>query len=230
MARRMIVAAALCALAVAAVPAVSSAHTGDPRFDSTLSAVTPSVPGLRVDVIANGNYLNVQYHGSQTVTIYGYNKEPYLRLSPNGVIAVNLRSPAYYLNQDLVESVPVPKSADPKAAPVYKVVSKTGRYQFHDHRAHWMSKATPQQVKDKSKRTKVVDWHVPVRVGSTTGAISGTLFWRGSGGGAPIGAIVALAVLALLGAGSVIVVRRRRRAEAAGDGPAASTGPAKEAW
>jgi hypothetical protein len=229
MARRTIVAAALCALAGALLPSAASAHTGNPHFDSLLSTVTPNVKGLKVQVIGNGNYLNVTYEGSQTVTIYGYNKEPYLRLSPHGIIAVNLRSPAYYLNQDLLETVPVPKSADPKAPPVYKVVSKTGRYLFHDHRTHWMSKATPQQVKDKSKRTKVVDWHVPLRVGSTTGAISGTLFWRGEGGGAPIGAIAAFGLIVLLGAGSVIVVRRRRREDAGDDAPAAAA-PTKEAW
>ncbi|MDX6688994.1 MAG: hypothetical protein QOG15_451 [Solirubrobacteraceae bacterium] len=212
MARHRLVAAALCALATALAPSAASAHTGDPRFDSLLSRVTPNVPGLKVDVIGNGTYLDVEYHGTQTVTIYGYNKDPYLRLSPNGIIAINLRSPAYYLNQDLLEqNVVVPKGVDPTAAPHYKVVSRTGRYQFHDHRTHWMSKATPQQVTDTSKRTKVVDWHVPLRVGSTTGAISGALFWRGQSGGAPVAAIVAFALIVLLGAGSVVVVRRRRR-------------------
>jgi hypothetical protein len=225
MARRTIVAAALCALAAALIPSAASAHTGNPHFDSLLRGITPKVKGLQVAVVANGNYLDLEYHGSQTVTIYGYNKDPYLRLSPNGVIAVNLRSPAYYLNQDLLEqNVSVPKSADAKAPPLYKIVSRTGRYEFHDHRTHWMSTSTPQQVTDKSKRTKVVDWQVPLRVGNTAGAINGTLFWRGDGGGAPVGAIVVLVALVLLGAGSVVVVRRRR---ATGGEPAA---PGEEAW
>jgi LPXTG-motif cell wall-anchored protein len=66
---------------------------------------------------------------------------------------------------------------------------------------------------------------VPLRAGAATGAISGELFWRGSDGGAPVGAFVALGVLVLLGGAAVVVVRRRRRSAAAGDAP-----PREEAW
>jgi LPXTG-motif cell wall-anchored protein len=75
-----------------------------------------------------------------------------------------------------------------------------------------MSAIAPQQVKDKSKRTKVFDWKVPVQVGATKGSVDGTLFWAGTGGGgAPVGAFAGLAAIALLGLGAVVVVRRRRR-------------------
>jgi len=73
-----------------------------------------------------------------------------------------------------------------------------------------MSTIAPQQVKDKSKRTKVFDWKVPLQVGGTDGAVNGTLFWAGTGGGAPIGAYAGLAAIALLGLGAVVLVRRRR--------------------
>ena len=87
---------------------------------------------------------------------------------------------------------------------------------------HWMAKTTPPVVKQKSERTKVFDWKVPLRAGSTPGAITGVLFWRGSSsGGPPAGAFVVLAALALVGGAGVVAVRRRRR-----DG-----GPAREeAW
>jgi hypothetical protein len=74
-----------------------------------------------------------------------------------------------------------------------------------------MSKVAPKQVTDKSKRTKVFDWTVPMQVGSTTGSVKGTLFWAGSaGGGTPVAAYGGLAAIALLGLGAVMVVRRRR--------------------
>jgi hypothetical protein len=93
---------------------------------------------------------------------------------------------------------------------------------------HWMAKTVPSQVKDRSARTKIFDWKVPVHAGATTGAISGQLFWRGSSGGPPAAAFATLAVLVLLGGASVVVVRRRRAA--AGTGGAAAAAAREEAW
>jgi MYXO-CTERM domain-containing protein len=78
-----------------------------------------------------------------------------------------------------------------------------------------MSSVPPKQVTDKSKRTKVFDWKVPLQVGGTATAVDGTLFWQPTGGGgAPVGAYAGLAAIALLGLGTVALVRRRRRAGA----------------
>ena len=222
MARRSIVAVALCALAAAVIPAAASAHEGNPNFESLVRAITPQITGFRVDVVNGDDRLRVNHHGNQTVTIYGYNDEPYVRMSPDGTVAVNLRSPAYYLNRERFGGASVPPIADEKAAPQWKVIGRDGIYEFHDHRMHWMAKTTPPVVKQKSQRTKVFDWKVPLRAGSTPGAITGVLFWRGSSsGGPPAGAFVVLAALALVGGAGVVAVRRRRR-----DG-----GPAREeAW
>jgi hypothetical protein len=121
----------------------------------------------------------------------------------------------------------VPASADAAAAPQWKVVERTGRYEFHDHRIHWMGASTPSQIKDKSKRTKVFDWTVPVRTATTKASIDGQLFWRGSAGGAPTGAFAGLALIVVLGGAAVVVVRRRRTAA---DGGAAAAPPREEAW
>ena len=137
---------------------------------------------------------------------------------------MNLRSPAHYLNGDRDGTGTIPDSADPRAPPQWKVVARDGRYQFHDHRMHWMGKNTPPQVKDTAARTKIVDWKVPLHVGAADGAITGTLFWRGSSGGPPAGAYIALALFMLASAATVILVRRRRRrAGTAGE-------PRAEAW
>ena len=75
----------------------------------------------------------------------------------------------------------MPPSADAKAPPQWSVVARTGRYEFHDHRMHWMAKSVPQQVTDKARRTKIVDWQVPLQAQGKSGAIKGELFWRGPG-------------------------------------------------
>jgi hypothetical protein len=226
MARRTVLGAALCALAAGLLTASASGHAGSPNYESLVRDVTPQIPGFSVEVLNGDDRLAVQNAGRSTVTIDGYQREPYLRLRPDRTVEVNLRSPAYYINQDRFFGTKVPASADPKGAPQWKVVERAGRYEFHDHRMHYMAKNVPQQVKDRSKRTKIFDWRVPLHTDAATGQISGELFWRGSGPGAPVGAFIALGALVLLGGASVVVVRRRRRASGAGG----SGGPREEAW
>ena len=226
MARRIALAAALCALAVAVSATSAAGHAGNPDYESLVRAVTPAIPGFTVDVLNGDDRLEVQNTGKSTVTIDGYDEEQYLRLKPDGTVEVNRRSPAFYLNNDRDGAGTVPPSANAKASPQWSVVARTGRYEFHDHRMHWMAKSVPQQVTDKAKRTKIVDWQVPLQAQGKAGAIKGELFWRGSGPGAPVGAYIAFAALALLGGAAVVVVRRRRSAAASG-GPASPRG---EAW
>jgi hypothetical protein len=227
MARRTL-AAAFVALTALITATSAFAHAGNPNFESVVRTVAPAIPGFSVQVLSGDDRLAVVNRGRTVVTIDGYNREPYLRLSPDGTVAVNTRSPALYLNKDRLNEGTVPPSADPKAAPQWKVVERTGRYEFHDHRMHWMSRGAPEQVKDKSKRTKVFDWQVPLRAGATPAAIDGELFWRGSAGGPPAGAFAGLVLIVLLGGAAVVVVRRRRAAAA---GAPASDAPAREeAW
>jgi hypothetical protein len=230
---RVLVTVALCALAAGITATPAFAHAGNPNYESLVRGVTPQMPGFTVDVLNGDDRLEVQNSGRRTVTIYGYNrnpKDPYIRMSPGGKVEVNVRSPAYYLNQDRFLGAKVPASADPKAPPQWKVVERSGRYEFHDHRMHWMSTSVPQQVKDKSKRTKIVDWNVPLSAQGAPGEINGELFWRGSGPGAPVGAFIAFGVIVLLGIASVVVVRRRRAASTGAGGDPAPAAPRGEAW
>ena len=225
MARRMILAPALAALAAALLASSAFAHAGNPNYESLVEGVTPSIPGFSVVVLNGDDRLEAVNHSQQTITIDGYSSDPYVRMAAGGTVSVNVRSPAYYLNNDRDGTAPVPDSADAKAPPQWKVVARDGRYQFHDHRMHWMGKNNPPQVKDTSVRTKIVDWKVPLHAGATDGAVTGTLFWRGSSGGPPAGAFVGLALLVLVSAAAVIVVRRRRRG-----GDTAADAPRAEAW
>jgi hypothetical protein len=192
----------------------AQAHQGNPNYRSVVDAITPAVKDLTLHVLNYDDRFELTNRSGRTVTVQGYDREPYARVLADGTVEVNKRSPAYYLNDDRFADVKVPASADPKAPPQWSVVDKTGSLQWHDHRMHWMSKSLPPQVKDKSKRTKVFDYAIPLRVGGQPGSIRGTLFWQpDSGGGAPVGAIVGLVALALVGLGAVAVVRRRRAGE-----------------
>jgi hypothetical protein len=206
--RPVVTVAALLALAVA--PA-ASAHQGNPNYRSVIDGVTPKVSGVRLQVLNLDDRLELQNDSGRTVVVQGYNGEPYARVLADGTVQVNRRSPAFYLNDDRFAQVKVPASAKPGATPQWQLVDKAGRFEWHDHRIHWMSKVPPKQVTDKSRRTKVFDWSVPLQVGAERGSVNGTLFWQPSaGGGAPVGAIAGLGAIALLGLGAVVVVRRRR--------------------
>ena len=188
------------------------AHGGNPDFRSEFRAVQPGVPGLQVQVLNYDDRLLLINRTKKTVLVRGYEREPYARLRADGTVEVNKRSPSYYLNEERYGGTPVPPGAGPDAPPRWSVVSKTGRFETHDHRIHWMSKGTtPPQVKDEDKRTKVFDWRVPIEVGAQPAAVTGSLFWEpSSGGGIPALAIVALVVLLLLTLVLFVVSRRAR--------------------
>lgn len=209
--RAVVAAVALFAL-VAASTAI--AHQGNADYRSVIGRVTPAVAGIKLQVLNFDDRLALQNASGQTVVIQGYNREPYARVLADGTVQVNQRSPAYFLNNDRNADIKVPASANADAAPLWKLVDRSGRFEWHDHRIHWMGQGLPPQVTDKSKRTKVFAWHVPVQVGAARGDIAGTLYWQPKpGGGAPAAAIVALLALVVLGGGAVIVVRRRRAAD-----------------
>jgi hypothetical protein len=210
MSRLRVVAAAAALVALAAAP-TASAHQGNPNFRSIINTVTPSAPGVSLQVLNFDDRLELHNTSGKTVTVQGYNGEPYARVLGDGTVEVNKLSPAYYLNVDRTGGETVPPFANAKAAPQWQTVDKSGDFQWHDHRIHWMGTGLPPNVRNKSVRTKVFTWKVPVQVGSTKGTIAGTLFYQPKpGGGAPVGAIVALVALALVGGAATVIVRRRR--------------------
>jgi hypothetical protein len=207
---RVALTAVLCAVAAAAPAA--HAHGGNRHFRSTVRAVVPAVPGLEVEVLNYDDRLQMLNRSGRTIQIRGYDDEPYLRIGANGKVEVNRRSPSFYANTERYGLSAPPTEADSKAPPQWQTVSGTSRYEWHDHRIHYMSKSTPPQVKDSGKRTKVFDWRVPIIAGDRSGTIRGDLFWQpGSSSSAPTGAIVAFAIFFAVTATWMAVVTRRRR-------------------
>jgi hypothetical protein len=210
----------LLAGAVAALAADGAAgHGGNEKFRSEFRAIDPPVADVTVDVLNYDDRLLLINRTGKTISIQGYEREPYARLRADGTVEVNRRSPTYYLNEERYGGTPVPASADPNAPPAWQTVTRTSRFEWHDHRIHWMSKGTvPPQVKDEDKRTKVFDWRVPIRVGAQPAALTGALFWQPSdGSGVPTAAIAALAVLVVVTLALFVLTRRRRVAAGSRD-------------
>lgn len=224
-------------LLAAAPPAI--AHQGNPNFRSEITSITPAAAaaGLEVQIQNFDDNVQLVNRTGKAVTIEGYDGEPYVRLSPDGTVEVNLNSPAYYLNQDRFADVSVPERADAKATPAWKKVDDTGLFSWHDHRSHYMGLNTPPQVKDESVETKVFEYSIPARVGKKPVEINGTLTWAGEQSGFSIVPFIALAVLIVAGLIATAAIRRRRgdgedsggNDDPGSDNPEDGTGPA-EAW
>ncbi len=204
------VAAAFAALAVAAPIAV--AHEGNPNYRSEVRAIAPALPGLEAHVLNHDDRIEFVYDGERTLVVEGYRDEPYLRFSPGGRVEVNRRSPAAYLNEDRFADVEPPARADHRAPPRWEPVAENGRYDWHDHRIHWMGEGTlPPQIEDQAQRTKIFDWDIPMAAAGAPVAVRGTLTWLGNEeGGFPIAAGVSLGAALIGGALLVVLVRRRR--------------------
>jgi hypothetical protein len=209
-------AAAATALLIGAPAAF--AHQGSPNFLSQVNAVTPALGGVTVTVLSRDDRLLLQNTSGETVVIEGYSGEPYARIDGDGTVSVNTDSEAYYINEERDGKVEVPPDADSKGEPKWEQLSRSGRFEWHDHRMHWMSEADPEVVKDKDVRTKVFDWKVPVEVGGQAGTITGTLFWTPvASSGLPLPAIFAFAALVIVLCVVIVVVRRRRHAAPSGE-------------
>ncbi len=203
------------------------------HYRTYITSITPKVPGLSVEVLEFADRLLLRNRTGKTVTVYGYSGEPYARVLASGAAEQNKRSPAVYLNTNFYADVTVPASASATAPPRWEAVDRTGQFEWHDHRIHWMSPVTPPEVKNTSKRTKIFGWTVPIRIGNQPGAIRGELFWVPETSSAPTGAIVAGILIVLIGLATVVLVRRRRAR--AGDPPAPAggdgdSGAAPQAW
>lgn len=198
---------------IAAAPAW--AHEGSPNFLSTVTSVTPSVEGVSVTVVNRDDRLLLRNASGRDVMVLGYDGEPYARVDGDGGVWVNADSKAYYINAERDGKVPVPDGVDGEGEPRWERLDGSGRFEWHDHRMHWMGEDDPPMVEDKDVRTKVYDWEVELRVGDRPGAIAGTLFWTPTPSSSlPLGAIFAFAGLVIALCVAVIVVRRRRGAPA----------------
>lgn len=222
MTRRALATAALAVIAAGAVPGAALAHEGNPDYRSE---ITSTPPGVEAQMLNHDDSIELDVEPGHEVVVEGYEDEPYVRFLADGTVEVNTRSPAAYLNEDRYADAEVPASADAEAAPEWQRVADQGRYAWHDHRVHYMATTVPGQVTDESKETKIFDWDLPVEVDGERSELAGTLYWAGTGGGASVALIAALAA-AVLASFAFALWRIRRRGAAAEPADGGST----EAW
>ena len=171
-------------------------------YESVVDSVEPPVDGARVEVVGGDAFLQVTTRPGTEVLVPGYDGEPYLRITRDGVVQVNRRSPAYWLNQSLRGRSTLPQSASSAAEPEWQATGARGRVAWHDHRIHWMVAARPTP----GPGGLVQEWAVPLTVNGRQVQVEGRLLY--------LGATVPLAELLLLvvaGLGTAVLVGRWAR-------------------
>jgi hypothetical protein len=190
--------------------APAAAHgTGEAAlYRAAVTSVTPRVAGLTVGIDHHGDWIEVTGTG---VEVLGYLKEPYLRITADGV-QENQVAPTTYLNRSFFQDVTAAGKGSATAAPVWKTIKAGKTARWHDHRIHWMGVARPPAVAtDPEHAHQLGSWTVHLVAGGTPVTIAGTLRWTGEPAPAapPVGWIAAglLAAFAVV----VAVLRIRRR-------------------
>ena len=145
--------AAVLALAVftAAVP-TALAHQGNPNYLSQVDAITPArrASPSRCSTATTGCCCTTR--AARTSSSRDTTTSPTRACWPTGRSRSTRESPAYYLNDDRFGDVKVPTGADGKGAPQWKEIDKTGRFEWHDHRMHWMAK--PRRRRSRTSRRR----------------------------------------------------------------------------
>ncbi|HJR91947.1 MAG TPA: hypothetical protein VJ938_05870 [Acidimicrobiia bacterium] len=175
--RRLAVVAGLTVVLWAVTATPSAADSAGPsNYLSEVTEITPAADGVEVRVAGGDSFLVVAADEGTDLRVPGYEGEPYVHIDPGGDVFVNRNSPAYWINQDRFAQVPLPPSASAEAGPDWQLVSDSGEYGWHDHRIHWMSPQPPPAV-DRSQRSLVLEWTVPLAVGDEPVSVEGHLWW-----------------------------------------------------
>lgn len=124
-----------------------------------------SSPGsfIGVRILGGDASIELTVRKGAEAEVAGYqDDDQYLRFGADGVVEVNTDSAAYALNSNRYGGGSAAPSVDPARA-AWKVVSQSGRYSWHDHRAHWMSASPPLGVVAWNGEGKAPDSAVAVR-------------------------------------------------------------------
>jgi hypothetical protein len=214
---------ALTAAGVVVLVPTAGAHGpagGGVGYISSVDGLRPPVLGVIARVLGGDDRLQLVNYSGKTVLVQGYDGEPFLRFTANGVYE-NAHSPATYLTRARDQAtVSVPAFVSPKAAPSWRKVTEGSTFAWHDRRIRWIGSGLPPVVKAApNDRHLIFRWRVPARADAKRFAISGYLGYAPVPGAASSGGtsawlvagVVGATVLALLvlGAGAR---RARRRA------------------
>lgn len=188
--RVAVVLAIATAIVCATATAASSLSLHPTDWESSIISVAPATDVVDIEVLNGGEAMLLTVQPGHSALIVGYRNEPYLRITADGEVQANLKSPTWWANKTGTGTGPIPDSAGPAAEPEWSTIGTNGSAAWHDHRIHAMPGVTDG-----------TDWTVLVSVDDMPLVVRGRLTKLPSH--APIVelllAILAAAVVVLLG-------------------------------
>lgn len=143
-ARRRALAALCTTLVLAGWPGTAFADAAGPTdFRTVVTAITPATATIAVSIEGGDSFVRLVVDRGASVTVLGYDDEPYLRIDADGTVSENRRSYAAYYNSSRFGTTSIPDSVDNTAEPEWVEVGDGGTWAWHDHRAHWMGVEAP---------------------------------------------------------------------------------------
>lgn len=146
------------------------------NYESEVTRIEPPEDAVDARVVGGDTFLSIEVESGVEVEVPGYEGEPYIRIGTDGEVEVNRNSPSFWVNEDRYGRTPVPSGASVEAPPAWETVGSGGSYGWHDHRIHWMS-PDPPPIVDRSRRSLVQEWTVPISVEGRPVDVHGVLEW-----------------------------------------------------
>jgi hypothetical protein len=169
-------------------------------------SVDPLVEGLKVGIVGGDSFVELTAPPDHTVIVSGYQGEPYLRFSPDGMVEENEATTTAVLNQSRYGRSTAGTNTSPDAPPGWKRVATNGSYAWHDHRSHWMS---PRRPPGKHPGDVVVQGVIPLVVDGNPVSVLVETTWLAAPSPVPAAAGAIGAAVLLV----AIFVAARRRVE-----------------
>ncbi|OFW64588.1 MAG: hypothetical protein A2135_10595 [Actinobacteria bacterium RBG_16_67_15] len=145
------------------------------NYRSRVTDMDPRIDGITIQVTGGDAFLVAAVAPGHVLEIPGYFGEPYLRIDADGTVWRNEKSPARYINVARY-GVTIPPEADADAPPDWRQVGGGGRYAWHDHRTHWMSRDLPPTIAG-DRAQLIFPWEFDVIFDGVPISVHGELVW-----------------------------------------------------
>ena len=189
-----------------AVPGTAAADPAGPTdYRSEIVQISPDPGTIEVSIAGGDSFVVIEVAAGTEVVVLGYQGEHYLRITSDGQVWENRRSPATYENTERygVGELPPEADADADAEPEWRRVGSGGSWAWHDHRAHRMDPFPPVNVE---RGEQVLDTVVPLLVDGTEVDVRVSSTWMAAPSAVPsmVGLFLGVALVGVVG-----VLRRR---------------------
>lgn len=161
-------------------PGPASGHGGAQLAEPILEHVSPTVAGVKIEVVHSVNYQFVARNDSgRTITFLAETGEAYLRIGPGGAEG-NFASPAFYDSNDPQGATQFPERAKPgpDVPPIWRRIATEPAWGWYDHRLHPADPVLTPEVVRANKVAVVGRWAVPIRLGDEPGEVAGRFEYR----------------------------------------------------